>query len=307
MSDIRDVVIIGCGPAGMSAAVYASRAKLDVVVLDSGAPGGKLLKTSDIENYIGNKKVDGVALAMQMFEHSTSFGAVYQYGNVVDIEDHGAIKRIILDDNSSIDAKSVIIATGTNDGLMNIKGEEEYTGKGVSYCAVCDAAFFKDKVVCVIGGGNSALEEALYLTKFASKVHVIIRRDVFRAEPIIQQRVMENPKIEIHKLLKPKEVVGNGMKVTKLVLESSIDGSLSEIDTDGIFPFIGAIPATAFAKKLGILNDKGYIVVNNKMETSVQGIYGVGDVCDKPLRQIVTATSDGAIAGQQVYHYLSNI
>lgn len=305
MQEIRDVVIIGAGPAGMSAAVYASRSSLDAVIVEAGAPGGKLLKTSDIENYIGEKMVNGFELANKMYEHALSFGAQHMYGNVVKLENLGETKKITLEDGSEIEAKAVIIATGTQEQLLNVKGEAEYTGKGVSYCAVCDAAFFKDKKVAVIGGGNSALEEALYLTKFASEVHVIIRRDVFRAEPLVVKHVEENPKITVHPLRKPKEILGDGRKVTGIVLTDSNTQEEETLEIDGIFPFVGAIPVTSFASDLEITNERGYLVVNDKMETSIPGIYGAGDVCAKPLRQIVTAVSDGAIAGQQCYRYIN--
>lgn len=305
MPEIRDVVIIGAGPAGMSAAVYASRSSLDTVVVESGAPGGKLLKTSDIENYIGEKMVNGFELANKMYEHALSFGAQHMYGNVVKLEHENGIKKITLEDGSILKAKAVIIATGTQEQLLDVKGEAEYTGKGVSYCAVCDAAFFKDKVVAVIGGGNSALEEALYLTKFASEVHVVIRRDVFRAEALVVKHVEENPKIKVHVLRKPKEIIGDGRKVTGIVLMDSNTGEEETLAVDGIFPFVGALPVTSFAADLGITNERGYLIVNDKMETSVPGIYGAGDVCAKPLRQIVTAVSDGAVAGQQSYHYIN--
>ena len=305
MKEIKDVVIIGAGPAGMSAAVYASRSSLSTVIIESGAPGGKLLKTSDIENYIGEKMVNGFELANKMYEHALSFGASHMYGNVVELENLGDTKKITLEDGSEVEAKTVIIATGTQEQLLNIKGESEYTGRGVSYCAVCDAAFFRGKEVAVIGGGNSALEEALYLTKFADKVHVIIRRDVFRAEALVVKHVEENPKIEIHRLRKPKEILGDGSKVTGIVLMDSNTGEEETLALDGIFPFVGALPVTAFANGLDIVDERGYLVVNDKMETAIPGIYGAGDVCAKPLRQIVTAVSDGAIAGQQCYHYIN--
>ena len=198
----------------------------------------------------------------------------------------------------------MIIATGTNEQLLNVPGEEEYTGRGVSYCAVCDAAFFRDKEVAVIGGGNSAVEEAIYLTRFASKVHIIIRRDVFRAEPIVEKEALENEKIEIHRLRKPKEILGDGAKVTGIVLTDSNTGEEETITLDGVFPFIGALPVSSFAKGLDILDERGYITVNEKMETKVPGVYAAGDVCAKTLRQVATAVGDGAIAGQQAYHYI---
>lgn len=306
MSEIRDVVIIGGGPAGMSAAVYASRSELDTVIVEAGAPGGKLLKTSDIENFISEKMVNGFELANKMYEHALSFGAEHMYGNVVKLEDLGEYKRVTLEDGGVVDARAVVIATGTKEQLLNVPGEEQYSGRGISYCAVCDGAFFKDKEIAVIGGGNSALEEALYLTKFASCVHVIIRRDVFRAEPLVVKHVEENPKIKVHTLRKPKEILGDGRKVVGIVLTDSNTGEEETLAVEGVFPFVGALPISDFASDLGITDEKGYILVNEKMETKVPGIYAAGDVCAKTLRQIVTAVSDGAIAGQQCYHYLNH-
>lgn len=304
--EIFDVVIIGAGPAGLSAAIYASRSNLNVCILEAGAPGGKLLKTSDIDNYLGVPKANGFELANTMYGQATSFGAKHEYGNVVAIVDDGEFKIVKTDDGKERQAKAVIIATGTNEQLLNVPGEQEYTGRGVSYCAVCDAAFFRNKEVAVIGGGNSAVEEAVYLTKFADKVHIIIRRDVFRAEPLVEKEALENDKIVIHRLRKPKEILGDGSKVTGIVLTDSNTGEEETLNLDGVFPFIGALPATAFAKNLGITDDHGYIKVNERMETAVPGIYAAGDVCAKALRQVATAVGDGAIAGQQVYHYISS-
>ncbi len=300
-----DVIIIGAGPAGLSAAIYASRSNLNTVILEAGAPGGKLLKTNDIANYAGIPNANGFDLANNMYNHALSFGAKHVYGNVVSIKDHGDTKVLTCDDGKEYECKAIIIATGTNEQLLGVPGEEEYTGRGVSYCAVCDAAFFRNKDVAVVGGGNSAVEEAVYLTQFANKVHIIIRRDVFRAEPIVEKAAMGNPKIEIHKLRKPKEILGDGKHVTGIVVYDSNDESKVEtINVDGVFPFVGALPATTFAKELGVCDERGYILVNEKMETKVPGIYAAGDVCKKTLRQVATAVGDGAIAGQEVYHYI---
>lgn len=299
-----NVLIIGAGPAGMTAAVYASRANLTAMIVESGAPGGKLLKTSDIENWPGAAKIAGPDLAYQMFEHSTTYGATFQYGDVVRIEDKGDYKVTHMADGNRIESDTVIIATGTKEILLGIPGEEEYTAKGVSYCAVCDGGFFKNCVVTVVGGGNSALEEALYLTQFASKVQLLVRRNVFRAEEYIQNKVRNHPKIEVMYETKPVKIIGNGSNVTEMIVMDSKTDEQRTIKTDGVFPFIGSTPVTGFAKDLGILDESGYVVVNEFMETKVPGIYGAGDVCAKGLRQIVTAVSDGAIAAQRIYHFL---
>lgn len=303
MDKIYDVIIVGSGPAGMTAALYGSRAGLSCALIESNAPGGKLIKTFEISNYPSVKESSGVELAMSMFDHSTSFGAEFVSGEVVDIID-GDVKKVTLDDGSIVSGLSVIIATGTKERLMNIPNEKELTGKGVSYCAVCDGAFFKDKVVTVIGGGNSALEESLYLAQFASQVNIVIRRDVFRAEPIIQDRIEKESKINVIKKHVPKAIVEKDGKVGAIVLENVDTKETMEIDTAAVFPYIGLDPITDFAKKLGVCNEQGYIVVNEHMETSVKGIYGVGDCRVTVLRQVITACSDGAIAAQRIFHQL---
>lgn len=306
MERVCDLIIIGAGPAGMTAAVYASRAGLKTIMLEAGAPGGKLVKTYEISNWPGIKSTSGVQLAMDMFEHSTTFGAEYAYGNVVEIKD-GELKSVICDDGSVYMAKAVIVATGTQERLMNIPGESENVGRGVSYCAVCDGAFFTDDEVAVIGGGNAALEEALYLTQFASKVYVIMRRDVFRADDIVINEVKNNQKIELLQKYIPISIEDDGSKVSSLTLESVESKEKKVLNVKGIFPYIGAVPVTAFLKDLNVLNDRGYMIVNDHMETKVSGIYGAGDVTDKVLRQVVTAVNDGAIAAQDAFHKIKGL
>jgi thioredoxin reductase (NADPH) len=297
-----DVIVIGAGPAGMTAAIYAKRAGLDVAMLEYNAPGGKMVKTFEIENYPSFININGADLSYKMFEQTQALGAEYLYGDVVDLID-GDIKTIITEDGSEYKASVVIIATGTKERLLNIPGEEKFTSKGVSYCAVCDGAFFKDKTVVVIGGGNSALEESLYLAQFVKKLYVVIRRDVFRADELVQEKVMENPKIEIIKKHIPIEILGDD-KVNGIILENVDTKERVTLETDGIFPYIGADPNTSFVKDLGITDENGYILVNEEMETDIKGIYGAGDCNVKTLRQIVTATSDGAIAAQNAFHYI---
>ena len=298
-----DVIIIGAGPAGMTAAVYASRAGLKTAMLEKAAPGGKMIKTFEIQNWPGIKEINGADLAYQMFEHSTHFGAECLYGDVEKIID-GPIKQVVCADGQIYTAPAVIIATGTRERLLGIPNEKELTGKGVSYCAVCDGSFFRDQPVTVIGGGNSALEESLYLTQFASEVHIVIRRDVFRAEPIIQQAIEQNPKIDIIRSHVPVEILEQEGKVGGIVLKNVHDGQRMKLETKAVFPYIGADPCTEFAQDLGILDERGYILVNNNMETARAGIYGVGDVTAKTLRQVVTAANDGAIAAQQAFHQI---
>lgn len=302
-----DLIIIGAGPAGMSAAIYGSRAGLKTAMLEMGAPGGKLVKTAEISNWPGIMETNGAKLASDMFEHSTSFGAEYVYGIVTTVEDEGEFKKIICEDGTVYEAKAIIVATGTQERMMDIPGEEENVGRGVSYCAVCDGAFFREQEVCVVGGGNSALEEAGYLTQFASRVNIIIRRDVFRADSIVQNAIKENKKIQVITKHIPVRVVDDGMRVTGLVVKNVDTGVETEIKTHGIFPYIGLDPATAFLKGLPVLDDRGYMMVDENCETKVKGIYGAGDVIAKKLRQVVTATNDGAIAAQHAFHEIKGI
>ena len=306
MGRVSDLIIIGAGPAGMTAAVYASRAGLDTVMLEAGAPGGKLVKTYEISNWPGIKSTSGVDLAMNMFDHSTAFGASYEYGNVVSIKD-GELKTVICEDGSEFSAKAVIVATGTQERLLHIPGESENIGRGVSYCAVCDGAFFKDEEVAVIGGGNAALEEALYLTQFAKKVYIVMRRDVFRADEIVVNEIKSNPKIELVQKYKPVSIQDDGDAVSSLTLVHTETKEEKVLNVKGIFPYIGADPITSFLEGLGVVNQYGYMIVNEHMETSVPLLYGAGDVCDKVLRQVVTAVNDGAIAAQDAFHKIKGI
>ncbi|MCI5774700.1 MAG: thioredoxin-disulfide reductase [Erysipelotrichaceae bacterium] len=298
-----DVIIIGAGPAGMTGAIYASRAGLKTMMLEVSAPGGKLIKTHMIENYPATAKEGGAELAYRMFEHSTNFGAEYVYGDVKKVVEHDGYKEVVTADNSYL-TKSVIIASGTKERLLGLEGEDRLVGKGISYCAVCDGALYRGKDVVIIGGGNSALEESLFLTQFVNKVYIVIRRDVFRADKIIQDKVLQNDKIEIITKHVPHKIIASD-RVEGIELENVDTKELTTLKIDAIFPYIGAIPNTDFVKDLNITNEQGYILVDNNMETAIKGIFAAGDCIDKTLRQVVTACSDGAIAGQKAYHYVN--
>lgn len=293
-----DLIVIGAGPAGLTAALYASRAGASVLVLDGGAPGGKLNLTAEIENYPGVMQ-KGPELAYSMYEQCLSFGAKYEYGEVNRIEDKGDHKVVYAGDQEYT-GRYVFIATGTKERRMGIPGEEEMSGRGVSYCAVCDGPFFKNKIVCVVGGGNSAIEESIYLSDIVSEVHVIVRRDVLRADQYLIEKLKEKNNVKMHYLRKPVSVEISDNKVSGLVVADSHSGELSTITTDGIFPFIGLDPISGFVGDLGIVNERGYIEVDENQETKIKGLFAGGDVTEKNLRQVITAANDGAIAGQYI-------
>ena len=294
-----DLIIVGAGPAGLSACLYASRAGLDVLILDMAAPGGKLNVTAQIENYPGVKPSPGPEIAYQMYESALSFGAKMDYQEVLEIKDCGDFKEVVTV-KETYQTKYVLIATGTKERQMHLPKENELVGRGISYCAVCDGPFFKGEDVAVIGGGNSALEEAMYLSSICQHVHLIVRRDVFRADKIIQDRLKEHENIIVHFKKKPFEILEENQKVKGLVLIDSETGEKEELLVRGIFPFIGLDPMSQCVEKLGLINTQGYIDANENMETKVPGIFVAGDVRNKNLRQVVTATNDGAIAGQYI-------
>ena len=301
-----DVIVIGAGPGGMTAALYASRADLSVLVIERGAPGGQLMNTAEVENYPGFASIEGPDLALKMYENSSNFGATHAYGNVVKLETEGSIRKVITEDET-YEAKTVIIASGSDHRKIGVPGEEELAGRGVSYCAVCDGAFFKDRHLYVIGGGDSAVEEGLYLTQFASKVTIVHRRDELRAQKILQDRAFKNEKVDFLWNKTPLSINGDDMKVTSLTLKDTQTGEESTVDAEGIFVYIGLDPLTEPFKDLGITNEEGWIVTNEHMETSIPGVYAIGDVRDTVLRQIATAIGDGSIAGQEVYKYITEL
>lgn len=305
-TNVYDVIIIGAGPAGMTAAVYTSRANLTTLMLERGIPGGQMANTEEIENYPGFDHILGPDLSTKMFEHAKKFGAEYAYGDVKEIIDGEEYKTIITG-SKEYKARAIIITTGAEYKKMGVPGENELGGRGVSYCAVCDGAFFKNKNLVVVGGGDSAVEEGVYLTRFANKVTIVHRRDELRAQKILQDRAFANEKIDFIWSHTVKEINDENGKVGSVTLVSTKDESEYEFDADGVFIYIGMLPLTKPFASLGILNDQGYIETNEKMETSVPGIYAAGDVRDKMLRQVVTATGDGSIAAQASQHYIEEL
>ncbi|MBM7571064.1 thioredoxin-disulfide reductase [Aquibacillus albus] len=303
---IYDVIIAGAGPAGMTAAVYASRANLDTLMIERGIPGGQMANTEDVENYPGYDHILGPDLSNKMFEHAKKFGAEYAYGDIKEVKDGKEFKTIVAG-NKEYKARAIIITTGAQFKKLGIPGEDELSGRGVSYCAVCDGAFFKEKELIVVGGGDSAVEEGVYLTRFASKVTIVHRRDELRAQKILQQRAFDNDKVDFIWDTTVKTINGKDGKVGSVTLVNKNTGEEYEHKTDGVFVYIGMNPLSTPFQSLGITNDEGYIVTNERMETAVPGIFAAGDIREKELRQIVTATGDGSIAAQAAQAYVENL
>ncbi|OAH54675.1 MULTISPECIES: thioredoxin-disulfide reductase [Bacillaceae] len=303
---IYDVIIIGAGPAGMTAAVYTSRANLSTLMIERGVPGGQMANTEDVENYPGYEHILGPELSTKMFDHAKKFGAEYAYGDIKKIIDGKEYKTVDAG-SKQYKARTIIITTGAQYKKIGVPGENELGGRGVSYCAVCDGAFFKEKDLVVIGGGDSAVEEGVYLTRFAKKVTIVHRRDELRAQKILQDRAFANEKVDFIWSHTLKEIHDKDGKVGSVTLVSTENGEEQELPVDGVFIYIGMLPLTKPFLDLGITNEEGYIVTNEKMETNVPGIYAAGDVREKMLRQIVTATGDGSIAAQAAQHFIEEL
>lgn len=302
MENFYDVVVVGAGPAGLTAAIYASRANLKVLIVEKKYPGGQMLSTAEIENYTGYDYISGPELSEKMFEHSKKFGAEFQFAEILNIENNEK-EKVIHTTNGIFKSKAIIIATGTEARLLGIPGEKEFASKGVSYCAVCDGAFFKNKNVVVIGGGDSAVEEALYLSNIVNKVTVVHRRDELRAQKILQDRAFSKTNIEFVWDSVPFSIEGE-RKVSSINVKNVKTNEILNIKADGIFIYIGMNPQTKSFENLNILDIYGYVITDNNLETSIPGIFAAGDVRIKEVRQVVTATSDGAIAAQSAYKYI---
>ena len=299
-----DTMIIGAGPAGMTAALYAARSNLKVALLERGIYGGQMNNTAEIENYPGYARISGPELAEKMFEPLENLGVEHLFGQVEKIEDHGDYKKIITEDEV-FETKTVILASGANHRHLGVPGEEEYNSRGVSYCAVCDGAFFRDEDLLVVGGGDSAVEEAIFLTRFAKSVTIVHRRDQLRAQKLLQERAFANEKISFIWDSVVKEIKGDDRRVTSVAFENVKTGQSSESDFGGVFVYVGLDPVSDFVKDLGICDEAGWIVTDQHMKTAIDGIYAIGDVRQKDLRQITTAVGDGAVAGQEVYKYIT--
>lgn len=299
---IYDVIVIGAGPGGMTAALYASRSDLATLILERGVPGGQLINTAEIENYSGFQSIKGPELATKMYEGATAFGAEYSFGDVQEIIDGPEYKQIVTADKV-YKTRTVIIATGAEHRKLGVPGEDELRGRGVSYCAVCDGAFFRNRPLVVVGGGDSAVEEGTYLTQFASDVTIIHRRDELRAQKILQDRAFDNEKVNFIWDSVVEEIQGEN-KVESVRIRNVVTNEVSEVAADGAFIYVGLIPNTDSFRNLGITDEEGWIITDEYMETSIPGIFAIGDVRQTVLRQVATAVGDGSIAGDQIYKYI---
>lgn len=300
---VYDVIVIGAGPAGMNAAIYANRAGLTVLMLEKGAPGGQMVNTAEVENYIGFGNIGGADLSLKMFNHTQELGVEYGYGDVTGIVDGNPKKVVTMD--AEYEGKAVIIATGTSPRVLGAENEDRFAGNGISWCAICDGPLFKGKDVIVIGGGNSAMEEAVYLAGLAKNVTVYARKALRANNAYIK-----------HAESKDNITIVKNTSITKFLGEGTISGAeiinnetkeTGTVDFDGAFIFIGFNPKTEAFADLGILNENKNIIVDERMETKIPGIFAAGDVLDKDLRQIATAISDGAIAAMSASKYIENL
>ena len=306
MDNMNDLIIIGGGPGGLAAGIYAARADLKTVLIEKGMPGGLAATTEFIENYPGfSEGISGPELAMNMENQAKRFGlnVIYDY-----VEELKPVDKCftVKTGTGEIYAKAIILATGASPQLLGVRGEDTLHGRGVSYCATCDGAFFRGKKVAVIGGGDAAVEEALFLTKFADEVYIIHRRGELRATKIIQQRAKDNPKIKFiwHSVV---EEISGSSAVDAVKLKDVRSGEITDLPVGGVFVYVGTRPSSELVKDLIETDGRGYILTDDDMRTSYPGIFAVGDVRKKTLRQVVTAVADGAIAAVVVEKYLEDL
>jgi thioredoxin reductase (NADPH) len=302
-----DLIIIGGGPAGLAAALYGARGNISTLILEKGLPGGELNNTAEVENYPGMDNMTGPEIAESMTGHAKRFGAEFKELTTIYSVDLKSSPKVFKTDSGDFYAKSVVIATGSEHRKLDVPGEKEYAGKGVSYCAVCDGAFFKNKHVVVVGGGNAAVEEGNFLTRYASKVTLVHRRNTLRAEKIIQERALNNPKMSFVWDTKIESIEGDVMGVTKVITKNLKTNQASEIACDGVFVYVGLEPNVELFKDQVELDEGNRIVTNDKLETNLAGVFASGDVRVTPLRQAVTAAADGSLAATVAINYIEGI
>ena len=299
-----DLVIIGGGPGGLSAGIYAMRAAMKTVLVEKGVTGGQVVMSDEVENYPGFEHTSGAELAMKFLEHAQAYGLEILSQEVSEVEPGLNHHHVHLADGSTLDTHAVILATGGSPRKLEIPGEDEYYGRGVSYCAVCDGFFFRNKTVVVVGGGDTATEEALYLAKLANKVYLVHRRDELRASKILQKRVMDDCKIEILWNTVPKAIKAGSDGVEAVTLEDTLSGEGRELPTDGVFIFIGFEPNNQIVPAGIRMNADGYVMTDEKCETAIKGLFAIGDLREKYARQIVISAADGSTAALAAAHYV---
>ncbi|NLW07835.1 MAG: thioredoxin-disulfide reductase [Clostridia bacterium] len=303
---VYDLMIIGGGPAGLTAALYGARGGLNTIVLEAGVPGGQAGQTDIIENYPGFPEgINGFELADRFLQQAQRFGVKLEMAAVTGVELGSELKKAVTE-NGEYSARAVIIATGARPRPLDVPGEKEFQGRGVSYCATCDGAFFRDKKVAVVGGGDSAVEEALFLTRFARQVTIIHRRDTLRAARVLQERARDNAKISFHWQTVVEAIKGTD-RVQKLQLRDVKTNAIREEDFDGVFIFIGLEPNSSFLGQALATDPGGYIITEENLETSVKGVFAAGDVRAKEFRQVSTAVGDGTVAAMAAERYLANL
>lgn len=303
-NELYDLIILGGGPAGLTAGIYAMRAALKTVLIEKGLPGGQVAITKEVENYPGFIEIGGFELCEKFLEHAKHYDLEIIDKEAVATEPGVEYHSVRLADGTVLKAHAVILAAGGTAQKLNIVGENENFGKGVSYCATCDGFFFRDQLVAVVGGGDTALEDALYLSKITRKVYLIHRRDEFRGSRILQQRVFAEPKIEIVYNTVVTEILSNEHGVRGLSLKNTVTGDVSAIDTDGVFIFVGFRPNSQIVPAGIKLNTSGYVVTDEKCETTIPGLFAVGDLRQKYANQIVLAAADGCTAALAAAHYI---
>jgi len=297
-----DIVVVGAGPGGLTSGMYSARSELNTICIEKMMPGGQIANTELVEDYPGFESISGRDLAKKIENHAVKFGLKIIYDSVKTIKLDGKF-RIVEGENDSYKAKAVIVGTGGQPRKLGVPGEEEYTGKGVSYCAICDGAFFKDQVIAVAGGGDAAVEEGIYLTKFGSKVYIIHRRDQLRAQKVIQKRAFDNPKIEFvwDSVI---EKVNGGDVIESIDIKNVKSGEISNLKIGALFPFIGFTPNSSIFNFEVKKDESGYIITNENMQTSVEGVYAIGDVRKQLCKQITNAVGDGTTAAVAADKYI---
>jgi len=303
---ICDLIIVGGGPGGLTAGLYARRAALDTVLVDKGLPGGQMNNTATVENWPGTESISGAELSEKMTAHAKAYGLEIMSREVREIEPGLDYHTVRLDNDEELHALTVILATGGTPRKLGVPGEAENHGKGVSYCAVCDGFFFKNKTVTVVGGGDSALEEALYLAKIAAKVYLVHRREEFRAGMILQKSLRAEKKIEVLLNTVVKEIESDDGGVTGVRLQNSESGRENSLAADGVFIFIGFVPDNSLVPAGVRMNADGYVITDEKCESCLPGLFVIGDLREKFVKQIVTAAADGCIAAQAAARHVEH-